>query len=428
MSVETTSLQLTDKLDTAVELQTLGISSDWEAKRFNEVAQIAGITVAKQEVQANINAYKREFLEDEPVSHAHEYYHMNGELFSQQIEHPLFKIKSQIDPRERDGVTYQGFINFEKIVTEPANNENVVLWYSPAGKAGTQEPFNKIFFDAGRLYFCVKGQQQKSVHIDVKINEDYFPIVEFMEYIEGYQALQRPPMSEEQSKYHYLEHPLSTNLSSSEFFQLARQFIQSYRLDEKTAYTSRRNSYNAHNHTFQNIFDSLKQQLSMGERSTLKMHALYTSYDDKANTEIGKEAIVQLYQGAIYQYMQQHGLEEITLYGCSTTSAVSVDDLTGDFMKPYAKGSLNNQYSTPYRLTSSNIGASINDLLQQRKNFPDDASFQLRCPFCRHEDRYNVGEIKRAGKLECKECSESTDCWEPIVASKLQVPDMSFLI
>ncbi|HRN71465.1 MAG TPA: hypothetical protein PLS49_09905, partial [Candidatus Woesebacteria bacterium] len=91
------------------EMKQLGISTEFELKRFHDVQMLAGTEIAMREIHRNVEAYEREFLQDEPVGLSHKYYHINGELYSEAVDHSLFNIKKQIDPRERNGATLEGF-------------------------------------------------------------------------------------------------------------------------------------------------------------------------------------------------------------------------------------------------------------------------------------------------------------------------------
>jgi hypothetical protein len=115
-------------------LQQFGITLK-ESERYNTVSSLFGRTLAEHELQHNLKSYEREFLMDEAVSLPHAYHHINREFYSQETEHPLFNVKKQIDKRERDGVTLDGFERFEQMVMQ-APNDMVSLWYSPDGPSG----------------------------------------------------------------------------------------------------------------------------------------------------------------------------------------------------------------------------------------------------------------------------------------------------
>lgn len=62
-------------------------------------------------------------------------------------------------------------------------------------------------------------------------------------------------------------------------------------------------------------------------------------------------------------------------------------------------------------MTNNMIGVSISSF--------DRETVSIRCPGCKERHIYSIKGVKEAGKLQCKGCSNSTKCWEPIVKAAL---------
>ncbi len=313
--------------DHAIELKELGISSSWELARYEKVLDLVGKDIALQEVLANVAAYEREFLLDHPISHAHEYYMFNGELYSQNSDHPIFNIKSQFDKTERNGATYRGFERFEKLITESKQPDEVFLWYSPAGLAADKDQedtrFKDIFFDAGRLYFCF-NQEGKSIHIDLKIDEKRFSIVEFLDYFKSCTQEKRPEgQTADEAIRYYLENPIAPKLTAQQLFAYVEDFMKKKNLTDKVMYVSQRDSKTPTSHTFQEFFNTTQEELigfyTKKEKPDVRP---LTSDDVKMPSLKTKEAVLNLYWQKITPYLLANG-GKLKLYGCSTTSEIT---------------------------------------------------------------------------------------------------------
>lgn len=347
-------------MSAVAEIQQLGIDSFREQKRYSQVSEAVGVDIAEREIAANLEAYGREFLRDEPVSLPHPYFHIHDELYSQQIDHALFNIKNQIDARERDGLTYKGFQNFEHMINASPSNDEVFLWYSPAGKGGNTPPFDKLFFDSGRLYVAFKGEGNKSTHFDIKTDESRFPVVEFLDHVNQYNGQYRPTGqdSDQQAKYHYLEHPTMTGANSSEFFSIVNDFLSTRPSQgDEVAYVSRRESANPRPHTLKNLFQEVQVQfMKTMTQDFVKTYERSLQTDDQF-TPTRQEDIRDLYYRKIAAYMRETGTDTVTLYGCSTTSTVSKNklfrQLADTFLQHNSVESFMSAYSTEARILTS---------------------------------------------------------------------------
>lgn len=347
-------------MSAAAEIQQLGIDSLREQKRYTQVAEAVGVGIAEKEIAANLAGYEREFLRDEPVSLPHPYFHLHNELYSQQIDHPLFNIKNQIDARERDGLTFKGFKNFEKMINASTSNDEVFLWYSPAGKGGNTPPFDKLFFDSGRLYLAFKGQGDISTHFDIKTDESRFPVVEFLDHVNQYNGKHRPvgQDNDQGAKYHYLEHPIRTGANSSEFFSIVNDFLLSRPSQgEEVAYVSRRESATPRPHTLKNLFGEVQEQyIKTMTQDFIKTYERSLQTDD-IFSPTRQEDIRELYYLKIAAYMRETGTDTVTLYGCSTTSTVSKNGLfrqaADTFLQQFSVESFMSAYSSDARILTS---------------------------------------------------------------------------
>lgn len=309
------------------QLQQIGVNTFRETKRFHEVSETAGKSVAEREVWRNVAAYEREFLQDIPVSQTHSYFMMDGSLYTEPIRHPIFEIKNQIDKRERSGKTYDGFSHFESIIASKNNTENVVVWYSPAGKAGTEPPFDTITFDSGRLYFAFTHSGNESKHIDIKINENLFPIIPLLQFLQKNSGdMHVPQGSPSDMLNHYLEHPFSTHIDTEELFGLLQYFVNEW--GDQTAYIARRQTKNPETFSLGTIFAEMRKQLETSHHT--KKQSVGSDITDTLDIWGGRTErmirnesdILGYYLKAIKPYVDQNG-GNYTLYGCSTTSTVS---------------------------------------------------------------------------------------------------------
>src|SRR3989344_5715188 len=390
----------------------LGVSARAEALRYGEVRRTVRQETARQEVLANLAAYQREFLHDEPVSMAHTYYHFNGRLYSQDNPHPLFEIRNQIDSREREGRTLAGFTAFETLINNGVSADEVFLWYSPAGRAGFEPPFDKIQYDSGRLYLGFKNSQDCSAHIDLKIAENRFPIVAFLNYL---QAISGQPariyQSPQEAKDYYLQHPLKSGLTGYEFFRAARNFLRNQQIPlEQTAYVSRRDSPQKQTHSFEEMFMTIWQQLGVNKNDSL------TQWEWPGigeNRVIRSEEILQLYLAQIAAYMQKYHLYKIMLYGCSASSQVERSTLFPQAISQlFVSSTLEavlSSYSTAVRLLS---GSGLKNKIEEN------STVSITCP-CGKSFPCNIGQIKEAGVLQCPHCHLKTTCWEAIIDAQL---------
>ncbi len=166
------------------DFELFGVDISQELKRRSalivEFGQL-GVEIDDFEHQRMEAAHEREFVDDIPYSTAQIYY---KDLYTLPHEHPLFRMN--IDPEERGGLTKLGFEELrarvretrEALKTNGRKNE-VVIWYSPSGPAG-EGRFEKIYYDAGRIYLSIVQPDDFTVSFDIKVDENIFPISSFL--------------------------------------------------------------------------------------------------------------------------------------------------------------------------------------------------------------------------------------------------------
>ncbi len=359
------------------ERKQFGISVSAEVARYHAVACLFGNPLAEYEGKRNLEAYRREFLMDEAVALPQTYHFIRGELYSQPKDHPLFNIKNQIDDRERGGATLVGFKKYETQIAN-APLDSVGVWYSPDGASG----FEGIHFDAGRLYFSFKTAENQSTHFDIKVRLE-FPILSLLGDIQEQTNGTHPRFdSPEVGKMYYLTHPIQTSMGVNEFFAYMKQYADK---ENNLIYISRRNSKNPEIRTLSSTMCEMKKMLEkQGEKRT----QIFEPVGDKTTTAMMKEDdLMRRYLAVIQPYVEKNN-GTYTLYGCSTTSTVSSEDIQGLI----AQNSLENVvslHSTQRRLlTNENKNPLSREI--QNNSFP--------CPKC-HQS-IPSGE----GKTSCPHC------------------------
>ncbi|MCA9371826.1 hypothetical protein KC726_02915 [Candidatus Woesebacteria bacterium] len=369
------------------ELAELGISSQWEYERYMRVSEAVGQSVALRELYRNKEAYEREFLQDEPVSCAYRYHHFPTGFYSEPTENELFRIESQIHPGERNGATIEGFRAYQDLIFD-SKPGNVALWYSPAGSAGDQEPFDKLFFDSGRLYFGIKQQDGTSIHLNVKIDESRFPIQTLLDSLSK---------QEELSLLDYLQHPIATNQTLDEL--LWRMSSLFYAHIDNPAYISKRHSNNPKQHSMRDMLDEVSRQYYALQQQGGLQEA---SVDDewlrltrqKGTFTVDQNAIQHMYLSMVYAEAMRNGGSTV-LYGCTTTSLFSLPNqpnlsFSQPPLLPFGLGSM---YSTAARQPSS-LSFSSNKKTKEAC---------VTCPYCGNkkgntfnskEEEYTCGNEK----------------------------------
>jgi len=363
-----------------------GYNPEFEAQRARLLYQALGeegLRIAKYEQVNNREAYIREFLEDEPLSRPRIYWHYGDELYSYPHRHDLMKVSTGIDEDERDGKTLEGFKQYEQLVTDGLQQNDVVMWYSPAGPGGDVEPFNKLFYEAGRLYIAFKLSDDSSVHFDIKVQEGeniQFPIRDALRDYSG---------SNETDLYVYLQNPFL--IDSQTFFH--------NRLDPSTPlYMSRRKSDDAQLHTWGEVLQEMRAALKYVslDRETPALRNAQDIAHDEMYSLMNSQAIDQGYREDIWFFADENGLDEVMLYGCSTTSIVGME-------RQDPTQNTSTQFSTAARLTDAKNITSVEG--DSHKN--QDRILCCKCPYCNKQVEAHIKD----GKITCPSCKVTVE-WQ----------------
>ncbi len=362
-------------------LQQFGITLK-ESERYNTVSSLFGRTLAEHELQHNLKSYEREFLMDEAVSLPHAYHHINREFYSQETEHPLFNVKKQIDKRERDGVTLDGFERFEQMVMQ-APNDMVSLWYSPDGPSG----FPGVNFDSGRLYVNFKTGENESANFDIKVRPS-FPILPLLGTISGQSGQARPGFdSPEQGKMYYLAHPIATGMDTNGFFSFMEQYAET---ETSPVYISRRDTSQ---YAARSLKSAIAEMKELFERYSAggQLFAFEPPGDKTVGALMKEQDLLERYIAVIAPYIEKNN-GSVTLYGCSTTSTVSRGDIQ-EIIASHSVSSLISQHSTQARLLTNR--SPLPDTETGKSSFP--------CPKC-------GGAIPSGeGRTQCPHCGVTKD-------------------
>ncbi|PIZ00881.1 hypothetical protein COY62_00800, partial [bacterium (Candidatus Howlettbacteria) CG_4_10_14_0_8_um_filter_40_9] len=333
--------KIMSNLEQGTVLRQFGLSLH-EGERYANVSSLFGNNLAELEVRRNLIAYEREFLQDEALSSPHIYHHLRSSLYSSPHEHDLFKITSQIDPRERTGETLSGFKIFESQIINSSPNQ-VAIWYSPDGPSG----FEGVNFDSGRLYLSIRGSDDSSKHFDIKVQPN-FPILPLLGTIQERAEGGRARFdSSEVGKRYFLTHPIQTGLDQKAFLS----WLEQYSLSETVPiYTSRRDSKNPDIRSLHSIVQELQSAINQRRQfDTTAEQATDMHIDPEKESNLLKR-----YMAVIQTYVNQSENGQVILYGCSTTSTVDQADIVA-ITAGHSLDALMSLYSTDHRL-GTNFG------------------------------------------------------------------------
>lgn len=366
-------------------MQKIGIDPVAQTERAKKLIDTFGLEqgslIAWNEQQEHEENYKMEFILDEPVSKAHTYHTFGNEFYSYPLKHDLLKISKSIHPGERDGRTLAGFAAYEKTANDPKTE--AAVWYSPAGKAGNKAPFDKIFFDSGRLYLTLKLDPTLSLHLDVKIDERSFPIKDLLDFLAD------RPRKEGENQFYYLDHPIGF-AKAKELIEKLSDF-QLIAWCNPIAYVSRRNDPDRKVFTWNDMVNQINDRIETAELRRLGSQQQTSRAPDALSiaTLLQPETLENRYYQMIYDHMEETGREELFLYGCSATNTVK----RSVFQTSYGleRDTPSTNYSTNYRMESINH---------------DDSDSQLKCvecPFCHSVVDADIAD----GKIICPACNSS---------------------
>jgi len=202
-------------------LKEYGINTPFEFRRLSLLESRfgrLGFSIFEFEHQKNLKM-RREFLEDIPYSFADVLCFLDGQFYTQLYRDDLFLVENMIDKRENKGLTYIGFKKFQKELSEAKEGE-VVLWYSPKVEG---------LYDSGRLYFSFRRAGDMAINFDVKVLEEIFPILDFLNSL-------NPSQEKETNFFSYLVKPFRTGLSIEQFLY----FLEKGDFKDETIYIQHR--------------------------------------------------------------------------------------------------------------------------------------------------------------------------------------------
>lgn len=354
-----------------------------------------GIRIASEERQAHEIMHQHEFVLDAPVSPAHIYHLRNGRLYSDSSAYQMTAISSAIHQDERDGETVLGFSRFESLIAH--ENNRVAYWYSHAGPAGSKPPFNTFNYDAGRLYFCFKGENGETYNLDVKIAENTFPIDALLRYLSFNED------TDPQSPQHYLTSPSATSEEPEFFLKRLEHFVDhAAMINKPTVYVSRRHEEeNLKIYKWPSIVQEVRNQLykKIAEQKNKSTISTY-SYNSDTVSKLTNANFIELdVRTRLEAYMASENIRELILYGCSTTSRVSRNDLSDQSWR--AIMSKLQELATP-SIYGSLSRMRTSDLLDSttNPNNSDDLRGCAKCGACNH-----VGLDVVDGNWFCRNCN-----------------------
>lgn len=369
-------------------MQKIGIDPVAQAKRARLLIHSlgsVGLYIAAKEKMDNEKNYYNEFILDEPVSLVHDYYLYDGRFYSYPLKHEFVLIENSIHPEERGGLTREGFKKYQKLAADPQNEG--AIWYSPPGRAGNKPPFDNIFFESGRLYFFVKTDRERSVHVDIKVTPS-FPIKDLLDFIAG-----RDPQ-EQEDVFYYLQNPIGIKNINNFFFKLDHflEFIESS--NDPIIYVSRRHDADKKTHHYSQIIAAIKNRTydNVVPKSGSNIGPSY--FDAESLTQPSR--VEGFYYDMMRGYMQETGKERIVLYGCSATNSVTKNETAQSSISSAIENysiAGNTTYSTASRM-AGNFGLKDEDGSSMKC---------VQCPFCKNIVDAKVGD----GKISCPECKES---------------------
>lgn len=405
----------------SLEMPRFGIDTRAQAKRARLLIDTLGTLggyIALKEKQDYERGYYHEFILDEPVGLPHAYYQYDGKLYSYPLKHNLVKIDNgvSIDPRERNGRTLRGFQRFEQVIAKPENQ--VAVWYSPSGKAGDEGPFGEITFDSGRLYISLKQDTEESIHFDIKVQEELFPVKELLDFLAGRNGGQI-------DLFDYLDKPFGiTNMNEFLFkLQTFPEYIEHF--SSLPVYVSRRNDKDRQTHDWPDIVAQIYDRINNPharstpvfnpQRLTSLFEFEHLNRDRFINnltipviseglTELTDERVITAgYVSMMRQFMHDTGRNELHLYGCSATNTVNRNDLGVVDVISSIQGE-QNFISTPSIYSTAHRTGNVAETTGTR-------ILECECPNnkcgSRNEGNGKTKAVIENGTITCKVCGSS---------------------
>lgn len=319
---------------------------------------------AVQELAQNFRAYENEVLKDLPVSIK----------YSWRLDETA-TLASHIDKREREGLTFEGFMNLSQLLRQRPHE--VILWYSPPGKASysydSSNPYSDITFTYGQLYLqYFDGEWVHAAAVKLNHKEALQEVIPSLYFFSKSFSQEKDRVS------FFLKHPLSTSQTIDEFLSQKRENVPVYK--DKNGRVS----------SLSEIL--LKIRAAFGIRSSDQDHAEFLAQKivEEGTT---KEGIFRAYILLINQEMEATGKSYIQLSGSCGGRMVtrdSIESLLG------LGSPLQNLYSTDVRLFAEE------DL---STHYPD-----YECPHCGRVLSGEKKSDKSSWRPTCEHCGGKLSC------------------
>ncbi len=371
-------------------LSKFGVTYD-EWKRLQQLTPVE----REEELTQQIASYTKEVLDDSPVSTPYSYWFgHDGCLYTNPSLREIYNIERQFNPQERGGTPLQGF---RKVTARLAHYPNqVTLWYSPAGHASfdsdPQNPYSKIDYHDGQLYFQYYDQFQKKVNaVAIKVTNEK-SIRQFMPGV--FTLADRKPDQKDRIRT-LMTNPHTFMSSVDDFFARPWENGEIYR-----------DKHNAP-HYLCDVFTRLKEVLSGTQKA--HVHLDPTVRAALQNNQMSEHTIQQVYITIIRSYMKEKGYNEMSLSGCSGGSRVELSTLEQILKMPKleVKDLVTLYSSTVRKLTQSKTPDYKNDPDLCSCGQPSEAHFH--CPGKKGESCTNT-ILVGYGITECSQCGATATC------------------
>lgn len=280
------------------ELLRFGFKSSTEANNFS------GLSPSERErfYKESLSSFASEMLSKWVISPPFFYRVQNGKLYVNSVEReePAFQL---FNPLEREGIARDSFLIIESFLV---NNPNrVVLWQSPKGKGafegGETNEFTKVDYPFNQLIVYVNlGEKVMGISITFT-NED------FLKHL--FKDFYKDTPDERAKIYHYLSHPLLTNLSFEGFLGYLNSLpnIPIHWNSEKVFYV-------------QDLLSEINYALTTGKTTRLEIYDKTIGALAKQlslEREITTEAVRRGYLNLIYYHQTSTGQQRTDLSaGC----------------------------------------------------------------------------------------------------------------
>ena len=331
---------------------------------------------AFKRIERNFLAYENEVVRDEPVSVKYFYWFgPDDNLYLHPSLRPGDLAEKGFDRKEREGVYIEGFQQVTALLKDRPGD--VVLWYSPPGKAafvdGPDNQFSQMKFDYGQLYIQYSDREKVNA-VAVKVNQEAA-----LEVLAPSLYTISNNLSDEQKKtYFLLRHPLATGLSIDEFLDNEWQNVEVYKDKEGTV------------HRLEEVLRQIGLAFSDGRTPSI---GASQAVDQLRTSGISEETLFRSYMSLINYEMEITGKSYIQLAGScggKTITRNSVLSLLG-LDSPFQ-----NLFSSSLRSLSGEDDSG---------HYPD-----YECPHCHKTLSGESKSDQNSWRKNCDHCGGALNC------------------